>query len=580
MALGEDLVASFVDVPGHERFVRNMLAGAHGVDAVILVVAADESVMPQTREHFEICRLLGVPRGLVALTKCDAADAALADVAEAEVKALVAGSFLEGAPVVRVSSRTGTGLGELRATLVALAHAAPERASDGPMRLPIDRVFTMKGFGTVVTGTLVAGSLGVGDELEVQPSGRRARARGLQVHGAAAERVHAGTRTAVNLSGTETFELERGFVLAHPGTLWPTSILDVELVLLDGARPLADGARVRVHLASAERLARVRLLEPGPLVPGRRALAQLRLESRAVAGRHDRLVIRSYSPAATIGGARVIDPLPPKRRQEDLRALERLVASASPAAAALAMLEEAGPTGLDVGRLAARLTITAASLASVLDAGADIVSLGSDGALLVARSALARLEAAALETVAAYHRDQPLRSGIPREELRARAFGASDAAVFETVLAALEANGRVVLAAGVVRAAGHEVRLAPREEEAREALLSAAATAGLAGIELAALAKGAFEPTLLQRVVRVLVAEKSLACVGTAVYVSCETLNTLKTHVRSGWPSGAKLDVGAFKDLTGLTRKHAIPLLEYLDRERVTRRVGADRIVI
>ncbi|MFI4941953.1 MAG: SelB C-terminal domain-containing protein [Burkholderiales bacterium] len=233
-----------------------------------------------------------------------------------------------------------------------------------------------------------------------------------------------------------------------------------------------------------------------------------------------------------------------------------------------------------MGRLAARLTITAASLASVLDAGADIVSLGSDGALLVARSALARLEAAALETVAAYHRDQPLRSGIPREELRARAFGASDAAVFETVLAALEAAGSVVLAAGVVRAAGHEVRLAPREEEAREALLSAAATAGLAGIELAALAKGAFEPTLLQRVVRVLVAEKSLACVGTAVYVSCETLNTLKTHVRSGWPSGAKLDVGAFKDLTGLTRKHAIPLLEYLDRERVTRRVGADRIVI
>jgi selenocysteine-specific elongation factor len=357
-------------------------------------------------------------------------------------------------------------------------------------------------------------------------------------------------------------------------------MLDVELRLLPEAKPLKDGARVRVHVASAEALARVRLLEPGPLAPGGAALAQLRLESRAVAGRHDRLVIRSYSPARTIGGARVIDPLPPKRRPRDLPALERLRAATSSAAAALAMVEEAGATGIDLGRLAARLTIRAASLASVLDAGAGIVSLGSDGALLVARSALARLEAAALETVAAYHRDQPLRSGVPREELRARAFGASDAAVFEAVLAALEATGRVVIAAGVVRVAGHEVRLAPREEEARAALLSAGATAGLAGIELAARAKdGAFDPPLLQRVVRVLVAEKSLVCVGT-VYVSHEALNTLKTHVRLRWPSGAKVDVGAFKDLTGLTRKHAIPLLEYLDRERVTRRVGPDRVVI
>src|SRR5574341_1079280 len=278
LPLDGSVVASFIDVPGHEKFVRNMLAGAHGIDAVLLVVAADESVMPQTREHFHICRLLGVPRGLVALTKCDVADRESQALAALETAELVAGSFLAGAPLVRVSARTGEGLPELRAALLALAQASPPRPAQGLLRLPIDRVFTIKGFGVVATGTLVAGTLTVGEELEAMPSGRRARVRGLQVHGELVERSLAGTRTAVNLAGVETEELARGFVLVRPGSLPATSMLDVELELLPDAKPLPDGARVRVHAASAEVLARVRLLQKGPLVPGSRALAELGLE--------------------------------------------------------------------------------------------------------------------------------------------------------------------------------------------------------------------------------------------------------------------------------------------------------------
>ncbi|HKC13729.1 MAG TPA: selenocysteine-specific translation elongation factor, partial [Vicinamibacteria bacterium] len=315
LALAEDVVASFIDVPGHERFVRNMLAGAHGIDAVLLVVAADESVMPQTREHFHICRLLGVPRGLVALTKCDLADADSQALAEMEVRELLAGSFLDGRPIVRVSARTGVGLERLRAALLELARESPPRGAGGLLRLPVDRVFTLRGFGTVVTGTLVSGALNVGEEVEILPSGRRARVRGVQIHGESVETAAAGNRTAVNLAGLEVEDLARGDVLARPGTLRPTRMLDAELTLLPGEKALADQSRVRVHVASAEALGRVRLLGGGRVEPGHTALVQLRLERPVAAGRGDRLIIRSYSPAATIGGARVLDSLPPARRR-------------------------------------------------------------------------------------------------------------------------------------------------------------------------------------------------------------------------------------------------------------------------
>ena len=578
--LGEGVVASFVDVPGHERFVRNMLAGAHGVDAAVLVVAADESVMPQTREHFHICRLLGISRGLVALTKCDLADADAQAVAEMETRELVAGSFLDGRPVVRVSARTGEGLPALRAALLDLAREAPARPSDGLLRLPIDRVFSLKGFGTVVTGTLAGGELRDGEEVEAVPSGRRARVRGLQVHGAGVDRAGAGTRTAANLAGVEVEDLRRGDVLVRPGTILPTSILDVEASLLAGARFLRDGARVRVHLASAEVLARVRLLDGDALEPGGRGLAQLRLEARAAAGRGDRLVLRAYSPPETIGGAVVLDPLAPRRSRASRAAVACLLEAADAPAAALAMVEEAGAAGVAAAELAARVTVPQSSLLAALAAQPRVVALGQDPPVVVSQAALSALRAATAAALAGFHAREPLKAGMPREELRSRVFGAAPPPAFEHVLAALASAGEARLADAVALAT-HHVKLNPGETEARQALVDASREAGLAGVEVRPLAeRSGRDARLLERVGRVLVGEKVLDRVGEAMLVHRDHLETLKRDVRRRFAAGSKLEVAALKEMTGLSRKHVIPLLEYLDRERVTRRAGAGRVVL
>ncbi len=581
MALSPEVTASFVDVPGHERFVRNMLAGAHGIDAALLVVAADESVMPQTREHFHICRLLGIPRGVVALTKCDLADSETQAIAELEVRELVAGSFLEGRPVVRVSSRTGEGLDALRAALLALATETQPRSPAGLLRLPIDRVFSLKGFGTVVTGTLVGGVLRLDEEVELQPSGRRARVRGLQVHGQAVEQAPAGTRTAVNLSGVELSDLARGEVLVRPGTLRRTAMLDVELTLLPGARRLADGTRVRVHIASAEVLARVRLLEARALEAGGSGLAQLRLEAPAVAGRGDRLVLRSYSPAETIGGARVVDPLPPRRRAADAAAVRRLCEAASLSAAAEELLSEAGEAGLEVPVLAARVTAPLPEVLEAAGASGKLVRLGPEGGVVVAVAALRRLAEQTKSTLAAFHAQHALRPGMPREELRERVFAHAAAPAFEWVLADLQAAGAVRLLPDVVAQAGHQVRLSAAEQEARRLLEGAALEAELSGVELGALATSTRQdPKALERVGRLLIAERVLDRVGDSLLVHRQHLDRLKQDVRARWPSGSRIEVAGFKELTGLSRKYVIPLLEYLDRERVTRRAGNDRIVL
>ena len=580
-ALAADLVASFVDVPGHERFVRNMLAGAHGIDAALLVVAADESVMPQTREHFHICRLLGIPRGLVVLTKCDAADPDAQAVAEMEARELVAGSFLDGRPVVRVSSKTGEGLDALRTALLALARESKARPADGLLRLPVDRVFSLKGFGTVVTGTLAGGELADGEELLALPSGRRVRVRGLQVHGEAVDLARAGTRTAANLAGAEVESLARGDVLVRAGTLRATSILDVELSLLASARPLRDGARVRVHAASAEVLARVRLLDGDVVAPGGTSLAQLRLESPAVAGRGDRLVLRSYSPAETIGGALVLDPLAPRRGRSGRGAVDRLRSAPDAVGAAVAMAEEAGAAGVDAPTLAARVSVPLASLVAALDGQSAVALLGQDPPVVVSSGALAALRDAAAAVLAAFHGREPLKAGMPREELRAKAFGSAAPAAFERVLADLAAAGRIRLLSEAVALLSHQVTLTAGESEVRKALEDASREAGLAGVEAKALAaRCATDPRVVDRIGRVLVNEKVLDRVGEGLLVHREHLDALKQDVRRRFPPGSKLEVGAFKEMIGLSRKHVIPLLEYLDRERVTRRVGAERVVL
>jgi len=314
-----DVCIGFVDVPGHERFVKNMLAGAHGIDLVALVIAADESVMPQTREHFDICRLLGVNKGIVVLTKKDLVDEELLQLAKAEAEALIKGSFLEGAPTIAVSSRTNEGIDELKNALRAIGSSVARRSAGYVTRLPIDRSFTMKGFGAVITGTLIAGEIKEGDELELLPEQMRVRVRGVQVHGSSVKTAFAGQRTAINLGGIESAAIERGMVLAPAGRLRPTRIVDAAVQILDDApRGLRSRQRVRIHVGAAEVFARVRVLEDaGEIKPGAKGFAQFRFESPVVAVLGDRFIIRAYSPQITIGGGVVLDPFATKHRARE-----------------------------------------------------------------------------------------------------------------------------------------------------------------------------------------------------------------------------------------------------------------------
>ncbi len=575
-------VASFVDVPGHERFVRHMLAGAHGIDAVLLVVAADEAVMPQTREHFHVCRLLGLRHGLIVLTKCDVADDDSRALAELEARELASGSFLENAPLLKVSARTGAGLPELVEALARLGERVAARPTGGLLRLPLDRVFSLRGFGTVVTGTLTAGELAVGDEVEACPAGLRARVRGLHVHGEAVTRAVAGTRTAVNLAGVEVADLQRGDVLARPATLRATSCLDVEITPLPGQQ-FDDHQRVRVHLASAEVMARVRRLDDGVegLPSDAPFWAQLRLERPAVAGRGDLLVLRAYSPAATIGGAEVLDPLAPKRRataasRERLSALRGLDA----AQAAGLFVREAGAVGLGAAELQARVTWPVAALRESLAHAADVLVLGGVEAAFVARQAVTERGQALLAHLARFHAEQPLRAALPREELKRQLFEHAAEGLFERVLEELATAGRLRLLPDAVALAQHTVTLSGEEQRARDMLLAAAGEACFRGVENPAQALPGSDPRLVERVVRLLLSGGELQRIGDGLLLARQHLEALKREVRSRWPPGSRLDVAEFKALTGLSRKFVIPLLEYLDRERVTRRAGNDRFVL
>src|SRR5215213_9416531 len=391
-----DLRLGFVDVPGHERFIRNMLAGAHGIDLLALVIAADEGVMPQTREHFDICRLLGVRNGLVVITKKDLVDEEMLVLVEDEARELVNGSFLENTPVVAVSSRTGAGLDELKLRLIELGKRVPPRSLDFTMRLPIDRAFSMKGFGAVVTGTLISGKITEGDELALLPPKVNVRVRGLQVHNKPVHEAHAGQRTAVNLAGIDTSQIERGMVLAAAGRLRPTQVVDVWIDVLPGAsRAVRSRSRVRFHLAAAEVLGRVRVLEgSSQIAAGHGGLAQLRLEAAVVALHGDRFILRSYSPAETIAGGVILDPFAVKHRGRELEhtlQLLRQLMQDDRAAKFTALVQTSGERGVRIGDLAAATGWTNEALfkvASQVQADGSVVDAGG---VYLARESLDRL---------------------------------------------------------------------------------------------------------------------------------------------------------------------------------------------
>jgi selenocysteine-specific elongation factor len=582
---------SFVDVPGHERFVKNMLAGAGGIDLVMLVVAADESVMPQTREHFDICRLLRVPAGIIVLTKIDVADDEMQELAALEVRELTAGSFLEDAPLLKVSARTGEGLAALTAALVQQSVRAPHRAVERPPRLPIDRVFTVKGFGTVVTGTLVAGRLDEGDPLTVLPRGLTVTARGLHVHGASRTGAVAGERVAVNLGGVDVAELSRGDTLCAAGTIESTRRLDAVIELLPDAPALRHGLRVRFHQGTTELIGRIAVAgprhgeAPAPEIPaGGAAYARVRLEAPAVLTRGDRFIIRSYSPAVTVAGGVVLDPQPPRGAMRTAAGLRRFraldVEPPDEARVVAALVQERGAAGLAQDALISRLGLSGATAEAIVARGCAGGALVRVGTSLVAPGALARLSQALLGAIRQHHADQPLADGLPREEARERLFSRAASGVFEHVLAGLAAEGRVV-ARDRLALAGHQVSLTAEEDAAFHAIDDLFKAAALAPPDMATAAlKAKVQPEVADRIAKLLVRRSRLVRVDTLLF-HVETLDQLRREVQAMKVAGVTgVDVGTFKDRYGLSRKYAIPLLEYLDRERVTRRAGAGRVIL
>ena len=593
----DDVHFGFVDVPGHERFVKNMLAGASGIDLVLFVVAADEGVMPQTREHFDICRLLGVRSGLIALTKSDVVDEETLELARLDVAELITGSFLENAHVVPVSSRTGAGIDELKEKLVAEARASAAAEDDRGTkagyvtRLPIDRSFSMKGFGAVVTGTLASGEIKTGSEMELLPRGVRVRVRGLQTHGRLVETAYAGQRVAINLAGIDHHDIERGMTLVEPATLRATQVVDTHIeVLPTSPRPLRSRQRVRLHLGTAEVLARVAILGQSTIEPGNSAFVQLRLESSAVAVTGERFIIRSYSPQMTIAGGEVIDPLATRHRSSAVKAVvDRLgiIMRSDEQGKIRELIASTGTSGVDTRGLQARTGFDAASLTNTLrTAVADGSIVAADDRYLEA-ALFDQLKKNALNLVEAFHRREPLASGVPIDELRTTIFGHAPEQISRAALSSLTAENEIAIDKDTVRSATHRTELSSAETAFINKLDQIYSEAGLEVPKLSeavaeATRAAGISSTSAEKLLRLQLSSGRLVKVSNEFAYSGRVISGLINKVReyAAGTTGRAIDVAIFKDLAGVSRKYAIPLLEYLDGQKVTARVGDKRVVI
>jgi selenocysteine-specific elongation factor len=574
-----------IDVPGHERFVRNMLAGVGGIDLVMLVIAADEGVMPQTREHLAICQLLRVKEGLVALTKADLVDEDWLELVSEDTREFLKGTFLEGKPIVPVSAKTGQGIDELKRVLQGLVARVPPKQLEGKFRLPVDRVFTIRGFGTVVTGTLFSGTIRVEDRIEIYPKGIEAKIRGLQVHNASVPEAVAGQRTAINLQGIDKVELERGDVLGHPGEFAPTFMLDAVLQhLSDAPRPLRHRARVRLHVGTSEIMGRVILLDRDELAPGEEAYVQLRLEEPAIVLPRDRFVIRSYSPVQTIGGGILLDAQASKHRRGEagLAAHFRLLAEGSPEEIFSHHLRQATHQGLRLSEFLPRTELSESRLrqvATTLQRAGRLRAVNADMGWYLHAEALDSLTRELRRYLEIFHRQNPLKPNIASEELRAKVRGLGER-VCLMALEELRQQGAVVVERDRVRLATHQVAL----DDTRERILNE--------LEAEFLAAG-YQPPRVEDLFAKLNIGKGHDKALLQVLLDQGRAVRLKENVvfhRSNLAKAETLLVQylrdhreitpiEFKDLLGISRKYAIPMLEYFDSQRITIRVGDRRIL-
>ena len=572
-----------VDVPGHERFVKNMVAGAAGIDFVVLVIAADEGIMPQTREHLEICSLLGISTGIVALTKVDMVEPDWLMMVEEEVANYLKGSFLEGAPILPVSAHTGQGLDALKAELATLVEAyEPHRRSD-LLRLPVDRVFTMKGYGTVVTGTLVSGKVKVGEDVTVYPGGLASKVRTLQSHGAQVEEVFAGSRTAVNLSGLEVEQLSRGDVLARPGSLFPSLSWDVELTCLKSSpRSIKHRKEVHFHHGAREVMARVYMLEGEALEPGQTAVCRIRFTEPLAGVYGDRVVARSFSPLRTIAGGRLLSPLAHRVKRfspavDTLRGL----GTGAPEEIVLAQLALAANAGLSF----AQLLVASSMESKALDKALQLMG-GRQEALLIDREArtyvsgkvVQELSDGLLAFLADFHAREPMKPGVARGGLASTWGRRLAPKLFHLVLEGLLRRGSIAAEQEILRLPGHKVSLASDASALRQKLVEAYTAGGLTPPNM----KDVLDPLNLTfkeaaAVFKLLQDEGQLVKIKEEMYFDAASVAGLIEKVVAFFATHEDMHPQDFREVSGLSRKYAIPLLEYFDKEKLTVRVGDNR---
>jgi selenocysteine-specific elongation factor len=580
-----DVSIGFVDVPGHERFVRNMLAGVGGIDCVLLVIAADEGVKPQTREHFEICRLLEIPRGIVALTKSDLVDADTLALVQIEIEDYLRESFLESAPIVPVSARTGAGLENLREELLRVASEVSEKDSSRWFRLPIDRAFAMKGFGTVVTGTLVSGSVAIGDEVELLPAKKRLRVRGIQSGGNSVVRASAGQRTALNLAGVEVADLRRGMTLAAPGQFSATLRADAEIALLATAKKsLSTRSKVHFHQGAAETVAEVILLGPGELKPGESAFAQLVFQEKVFVWPGDRFILRQFSPVVTIGGGRILDAQARRHRGNQEGTVKYLAArqKGDRQEILIALLEEAGRslTGEELIGKTAWLPAKIAQAAETLKNRGSVRILQMQPLRVALAEHVAENVSELRAAISKFHAENPLAAGIAKETLLAS--GKRDVAIRQAALEELIAKGEVSVSGDVVKRAGATISLTAEETRVRAQIAGLFEKGGVAPAAPAEILKGvAMAPAQARKLLELLLRERVLVKVSADLFYHASAIARVRGMLGEyKKKNGPRIGVAAFKDLAGITRKHAIPLLEYLDRTGVTQRRGDERDIL
>lgn len=566
----DGLTIGIVDVPGHERLVRNMLAGAGGIDLVVLVIAADEGIMPQSREHLYICDLLKIKSGLIVITKADLVESDWLELMKDEVKNFVKGTFLEGAPVVPVSSKTMFNMDVLKEEIRKVALKVEPKPTRGLFRLPIDRVFTMKGFGTVITGTALSGSISVDDAVEILPSNIKSRVRGLHSHGKPIQIAYAGQRVAINLQGTEKEELKRGDAVVVPGRFMPTKIIDAKIELLRDSPDLKNKSLVHFHLATSETVARVILYEKNELKPGETGYCQFRLQDPVVSTSGDRYIIRRFSPVETIGGGEIFDPSPPKRRQKDIAAVLTVFEEGSLGDKISLKVLQSGLHGISVISLEGWIKAETPVIREAVE------TLRKNGLLLIVEDVLIHktvfdhFREKVLQTLKNFHAKNPLKSGMPKEELRASF--KIDSRLFGGLIASLN---DIVMEKEIIRLKTFSTVLSQAEETLKTRILDL-------------LQKNEFQPPSkeelsqslkldqkhLSDILKLLGKEGSLIRISDSMYLTSSAYNRMIADLRNFFSKKPEMTVAEFRDILGTTRKYALPILEYLDSNKVTLRVG------